>query len=119
MPFGRLVVETRQGEQSSADDAIFAAFQKGDGVGLLALAASARLEVLDGGSFVFWRGFANACLAALAHMPESADGTFPDSVPMPEGLAFDLTLRLYHPSADVIKKPEKASLPVIERKGCA
>ena len=94
MPFGRLVVETRQGEQSSADDAIFAAFGEGDGVGLLALAASGRLEVLDGGSFVFWRGFANACLAALAHMPESADGTFPESVPMPEGLAFDLTLRI-------------------------
>jgi len=32
---------------------------------------------------------------------------------------FDLTLRLYHPSTDVIKNPEKGSLPVIERKGCA
>lgn len=70
MPFGRLVVETRKGEQSSTDDVISAAFGEGDGVGLLALATSGRLEILDGGSFVFWRGFANACLAALAHMPE-------------------------------------------------
>jgi hypothetical protein len=33
--------------------------------------------------------------------------------------AFDLTLRLYHPSADIIKSPEKAQLPTIDRKGCA
>lgn len=33
--------------------------------------------------------------------------------------AFDLTLRLYHPSPDVISHPEKAKLPVIDRKGCA
>ena len=33
--------------------------------------------------------------------------------------AFDLTLRLYHPSADIIKSPEKAQLPIIDRKGCA
>ena len=33
--------------------------------------------------------------------------------------AFDLTLRLYHPSADIIKSPEKAQLPNIDRKGCA
>ena len=33
--------------------------------------------------------------------------------------AFDLTLRLYHPAADIIKNPEKAQLPTIERKECA
>lgn len=33
--------------------------------------------------------------------------------------AFDLTLRLYHPSADIIKSPETAQLPIIDRKGCA
>jgi hypothetical protein len=33
--------------------------------------------------------------------------------------AFDLTLRLYHPSAAIIENPEKAQLPVINRKGCA
>jgi hypothetical protein len=33
--------------------------------------------------------------------------------------AFDLTLRLYHPSADIIKSPETAQLPAIDRKGCA
>jgi len=33
--------------------------------------------------------------------------------------AFDLTLRLYHPAADIIKNPEKAQLPIIDRKGCA
>ena len=32
---------------------------------------------------------------------------------------FDLTLRLYHPSSDIIKSPEKSLLPVIDRKGCA
>lgn len=32
--------------------------------------------------------------------------------------AFDLTLRLYHPSADIIKSPEKAQLPAIDRKAC-
>lgn len=33
--------------------------------------------------------------------------------------AFDLTLRLYHPSADIIKSPETAQMPAIDRKGCA
>lgn len=33
--------------------------------------------------------------------------------------AFDLTLRLYHPSVDIIKSPETAQLPIIDRKGCA
>ncbi len=33
--------------------------------------------------------------------------------------AFDLTLRLYHPSPMTIKSPETAQLPTIERKGCA
>ena len=32
--------------------------------------------------------------------------------------AFDLTLRLYHPAADIIKNPETAQLPTIERKEC-
>lgn len=32
---------------------------------------------------------------------------------------FDLTLRLYHPSATTIKSPETAQLPTIERKECA
>jgi hypothetical protein len=31
---------------------------------------------------------------------------------------FDLTLRLYHPSAMTIKSPETAKLPTIERKEC-
>ena len=31
---------------------------------------------------------------------------------------FDLTLRLYHPSAAVINNPAKASLPAIKRLGC-
>lgn len=33
--------------------------------------------------------------------------------------AFDLTLRLYHGSPELIANPEKAKLPVIQRKGCA
>ncbi len=32
--------------------------------------------------------------------------------------AFDLTLRLYHPSAATIADPAKASLPTIKRQGC-
>lgn len=32
--------------------------------------------------------------------------------------AFDLTLRLYHPSATLISDPAKASLPAIKRLGC-
>jgi hypothetical protein len=32
--------------------------------------------------------------------------------------AFDLTLRLYHPATDIIKNPETAQLPTIERKEC-
>jgi hypothetical protein len=48
--------------------------------------------------------------------PEAQSGSW---LPTGSVKAFDLTLRLYHPSADVIKSPEKAQLPVIERKGCA
>ncbi len=33
--------------------------------------------------------------------------------------AFDLTLRLYHPSSAVMNHPEKAQLPAIDRTGCA
>lgn len=32
--------------------------------------------------------------------------------------AFDLTLRLYHPSAATMAAPDKAALPTIVRKGC-
>jgi hypothetical protein len=32
--------------------------------------------------------------------------------------AFDLTLRLYHPSAATIAEPAKAPLPIIKRQGC-
>jgi hypothetical protein len=40
-------------------------------------------------------------------------------LPTGSAKAFDLTLRLYHPSPDMIGFPEKAVLPVIDRKGCA
>ena len=94
-PLGRVVVvDTDDQGSPAADNAIHAAFAAGDGAGLLALAACNRPEIQTGASFVFWRGFANTCLTALAHTPASSDGTFPESVPMPEGLAFDLTLRI-------------------------
>jgi hypothetical protein len=48
--------------------------------------------------------------------PEAQSGSW---LPTGSVKAFDLTLRLYHPSADIIKSPEKAQLPIIDRKGCA
>jgi len=48
--------------------------------------------------------------------PEAQSGSW---LPTGSVEAFDLTLRLYHPSADIIKSPEKAQLPIIDRKGCA
>lgn len=105
-PLGRLVVENAHGETSFTDDSILAAFVDGNGCGLLALAVCDRPDISSGGSFVFWRGFANSCLTALAHTPESVDGTFPESVPVPEGLAFDLTLRMPAMRGAEYAKPE-------------
>jgi hypothetical protein len=48
--------------------------------------------------------------------PDTQSGSW---LPTGSVKAFDLTLRLYHPSAAIIKSPEKAELPVINRKGCA
>jgi non-specific serine/threonine protein kinase len=93
-PLGRVVVDTGHQGPPVTDNAVHAAFAAGDGAGLLALAACNRPEIQTGASFGFWRGFANACLTALAHTPVSSDGTFPESVPMPEDMAFDLTLRI-------------------------
>lgn len=47
----------------------------------------------------------------------------PDEQPaawLPTGKAksFDMTLRLYHPSADTIARPEKAPMPTIKRQKC-
>jgi hypothetical protein len=48
--------------------------------------------------------------------PDAQSGSW---LPTGSVKAFDLTLRLYHPSAGIIKSPEKAQLPIIDRKGCA
>lgn len=48
--------------------------------------------------------------------PSAQIGTWLPTGSVPK---FDLTLRLYHPSAMTIKSPEKALLPTIERKECA
>lgn len=48
--------------------------------------------------------------------PTTHSGTWLPTGSVP---AFDLTLRLYHPSPMTIKSPETAQLPSIERKGCA
>ena len=48
--------------------------------------------------------------------PDTQSGSW---LPTGSVKAFDLTLRLYHPSAAIIKSPEKAELPVINRNGCA
>jgi len=51
--------------------------------------------------------------------PVSPDAQSGSWLPTGSVEAFDLTLRLYHPSADIIKSPETAQLPIIDRKGCA
>lgn len=53
---------------------------------------------------------------AFTVSPDAHSGSW---LPTGSVLAFDLTLRLYHPSSDIIKSPEKAQLPVIDRRGCA
>ncbi|MFN3619756.1 DUF1214 domain-containing protein [Sphingorhabdus sp.] len=53
---------------------------------------------------------------AFTVSPQSQLGAW---LPTGSAKAFDLTLRLYHPSPDLIGYPEKAQLPVITRKGCA
>ena len=47
--------------------------------------------------------------------PSAQAGTWLPTGSVPK---FDLTLRLYHPSAMTIKSPETAKLPTIERKEC-
>lgn len=48
--------------------------------------------------------------------PSAQSGTWLPTGSVPK---FDLTLRLYHPSATTIQSPETAQLPTIERKECA
>jgi hypothetical protein len=48
--------------------------------------------------------------------PSAQSGTWIPTGSVPK---FDLTLRLYHPSATTIQSPETAQLPTIERKECA
>ena len=48
--------------------------------------------------------------------PSAQSGTWLPTGSVPK---FDLTLRLYHPSATTIQSPETARLPTIERKECA
>lgn len=47
-------------------------------------------------------------------------GSAEDLQYLPSGgvAAFDLTLRLYHPSPALLANPEKATLPTITKKGC-
>lgn len=40
-------------------------------------------------------------------------------LPTGSAKAFQLTLRLYHPSAAIQARPDQAQLPLIKRKGCA
>ena len=49
----------------------------------------------------------------------SPEGTGSTWLPTGSVPAFDLTLRLYHPSPSVLNHPEKAQLPAIDRTGCA
>jgi hypothetical protein len=39
-------------------------------------------------------------------------------IPTGSAQRFDLTLRAYHPSAELLGRPEAAQLPVIERIAC-
>ncbi len=89
-PAGRLILELG----GAAGSALAESFSIGPAQGLLELVSRRKDPVFLNADFTFWQGFADSCLAALAHTPESADGTFPSTVPMPSGAAFDLTLRI-------------------------
>src|SRR5215218_11324464 len=70
------------------------AFASGSAHGLLVLATRRNGIEFRTGALAFWREFADACLTALAHTPDAADGAPIEAAPMPAELGFDFTLRI-------------------------
>lgn len=104
-PHGRLYVEeTARSEGADSglsapgaagfDDAVVKAFVESSARGLLALAARRADAASWPPELLFWRDFADAFLTALAHTPDSPDGQVAAGGPMPDGLGFDLTMRI-------------------------
>src|SRR5205085_1107464 len=104
-PHGRLFVE----ESESADvteaagaGAVSAemarglteAFAQSSAHGLLALAVGRGESERWPVEFTFWREFADAYLAALAHTPDSTGGEAAPGAAMPPEMGFDFTLRI-------------------------
>jgi non-specific serine/threonine protein kinase len=98
-PHGRLLVVQAEGVTNAGTEAdwadLDASFSQGSAQGLLALVHRRVTADQSGSSGLFWREFAERCLTALAHAPETTnEGAFPDSVPMPPGLGEELTLQM-------------------------
>ena len=97
-PHGRLLLEASNGEGTvpamAADDALTGAFAENSAHGLLALAERRRAAGAWPAEWLFWREFADAYLAAMAHAPEAPDGGSVAEIAPPPDLFFGLTLRI-------------------------
>jgi non-specific serine/threonine protein kinase len=88
-PQGRLMALP----EDSADVGLTDAFAEGTAPGLLALAARRDTSMWPV-ELSFWRGFAEACLTALAHSPIGSDPAVIAAVEPPPGLLAEFTLRM-------------------------
>ncbi len=96
-PHGRLLLEERGGDGATAfaaDDELSSAFAASSARGLLGLATRRREAVAWPAEWMFWRDFADAYLAAMAHAPEAAEGGSVAEIAPPPELFFALTLRI-------------------------
>lgn len=97
-PHGRLLLEPSEGDANpsafAADDELTGAFTESSAHGLMALAARRREAQGWPAEWMFWREFADAYLAAMAHAPEAAEGGSVAEIAPPPELFFGLTLRI-------------------------
>ena len=95
-PHGRLFLEADAGAESGNDlpETLAAAFAESSAGMLLALAARRGQTHAWPAEFAFWREFADAFLAELAHTPEPAAGQPVAPVAIPPDLGFSLALRI-------------------------
>lgn len=97
-PHGRLLLEPSEGDGAASafapDAELTGTFAEGSARGLLALAARRREAGAWPAEWMFWRDFADAYLAAMAHAPEAADGGVVAEMAAPPELFFQLTLRI-------------------------
>jgi non-specific serine/threonine protein kinase len=95
-PHGRLLLEESNCEAASSpfavDEEVREAFATGSASGLLALAAGPRDAGAWPAEWLFWREFADAHLAAMAHAPQAEDGGGVAETAPPPDLFFNLTL---------------------------